>query len=101
MTYGPWEIVAANSSDEYSEAIFWMRENVPAFGYVTFPFYNAPELLRRRCHFNGGDEDWMTITNCKRVVGDWMPRWIETMDSCYEPDLYEFGEYVVIVGSHA
>ncbi len=63
-----------------------------------FEFYDAPEEIRKVCCLNGGDEDWLIITEKEP---SWFPRWLEKTDSCDDPDEYLLGNAVVYVGSHA
>jgi len=65
---------------------------------IVYPFYEAPLAIRKACCLNGGDEDWMAILWREPEI---MPRWIEKMDSCEDPDVYIFGNAIVYIGSHA
>jgi hypothetical protein len=73
------------------------------FHCVVFQFYEAPEILRKVCCLNGGDEDWLVVTNFNEEP-DWLPYWIAKMDSCESPDVYilgSLGNAIIYVGSHA
>lgn len=82
------------------EAIAPMLER-PWGQFNVWRFHEAPGGLRQLCSFNGGDEDWLVLTTAEEL-SDWMPSWIERMDSCLDPDIYELGlGFVAIVGSHS
>jgi hypothetical protein len=67
--------------------------------YIVFKFYSAPEVLRKLCNTNGGDEDWLIITWKEPDLYDSL--WLEKTDSCSNPDKYLIGEYIIYVGSHS
>lgn len=74
------------------------RALVKSASYIVWPWQEAPEFLRKYCNKNGGDEDWMVL--CKREP-HFLPIWIERIDSCCEPDIYEVSDFIVYIGSHA
>ena len=68
-------------------------------GYIVFPWDKAPKEITELCNYNGGDEDWVIITEKEET--DWLPNWIEHTDSCWEPDIYYLDGFIIYVGSHA
>ena len=87
--------------EQIAEAISTINSILPEKSYcVVFRFCEAPEILRKVCCLNGGDEDWLIVTNFKEEP-EWLPRWIAKTDSCESPDVYLFGNSIVYVGSHS
>jgi len=68
--------------------------------YMVFSWDLAPKSLRNLCCYNGGDEDWMVLIR-NSDKSEWIPRWLEHTDSCYEPDIYELDGVTIYVGSHS
>lgn len=66
--------------------------------FTVWEFYQAPWQLLEICGWNGGDEDWLVVT---RTEPDYLPRWLECMDSGEDPDVYILKGIVVYVGSHS
>lgn len=71
---------------------------IGADAYLVLRFENVPEVFRKVCCFNGGDEDWMVLSKEKT---EWTPNWLEHTDSCYEPDVYSLDGLVIYVGTHS
>jgi len=80
-----------------------MSRSIVPTQYHVYSFYDAPKSIRDVCSFNGGDEDWLVVSSLddKTDDGHDLPYWIYAMDSCRDPDVYEFNEFTVYVGSHA
>lgn len=89
------------SQGDLEGAIFILEEatkGIPETGSVVIPFDDVPEPVRKVFNWNGGDEDWLVVT---RKEPEYLPPWIERLDSCHEPDVYVLDNLVVYVGSHA
>lgn len=56
---------------------------------------NVQELFS----FNGGDEDWLVIV--RKGAFMYPPRWLEAISVDNNPDVYDLGDVLVYVGSHA
>lgn len=68
-------------------------------GMIVWSFYDAPYYLRKLCCWNGGDEDWLVLTD--KQFPDFPPMWIEQLDTCQEPDIYSLDGVTIYVGSHS
>jgi hypothetical protein len=67
---------------------------------LVWEFHKAPEGLRLLSN-NGGDEDWLVYVPASCGF-EWMPRWIEHLDSCEMPDEFILPNGAkVYIGSHA
>lgn len=75
----------------------WLGHNGES-PFVVWPFHGAPDDLRTLCSYNGGDEDWLVVTEKEP---DYLPVWIESLDTCHEPDVYILNNLVIYVGSHS
>jgi hypothetical protein len=64
--------------------------------YIVWKFHEAPEELRKICNFNGGDEDWLVITEKEP---EFLPFWIENISPDF--DTYDLNGLVIYVGSHS
>ena len=65
-------------------------------------FHDAPENLRN-LSTNGGDEDWL-VEMPQHYYDCGIPYWMERMDSCREPKIYQHPSkpgWMVIIASHA
>lgn len=61
-------------------------------------FSSAPMILRKLCDWSGGDEDWMVLV---QKEFEYIPSWLEHMDSMASPDVYILNSCVIYIGSHA
>lgn len=73
-------------------------------GITVWEFYDAPEEYRN-LSTNGGDEDWLVLIPAQindNIMQYGLPYWIESMDSCREPQIHKLpnGDTIVI-GAHA
>ena len=91
-------IEAQISPEDIRKAGLYARTFSSDAKWTVFEFYDAPEEIRKVCCFNGGDEDWLVITEKEP---EYFPRWLEKTDSCDSPDVYVFQNAIVYVGSHA
>lgn len=67
--------------------------------FLVYPWEHAPKEVRNLCPFNGGDEDWMVITNNTEL--EYLPSWLENMGCVGAPDKYMVGLVCIYVCSHA
>ncbi len=73
----------------------WESFSLPTF--IVWPWEDAPAYVREVFNWNGGDEDWVVVT---QKEPKYLPSWIEAMDAGHEPDVYILDGIVVYVGSH-
>jgi hypothetical protein len=67
---------------------------------LVWEFDKAPVGLQE-LSTNGGDEDWLVYVPAE-VEFNWVPRWVESMDSCNMPDEFVLPNGAkVYIGSHA
>lgn len=66
---------------------------------IVWPFEDAPKVLQKICHYNGGDEDWMIFIRDLKGV-KLLPTWVQNM-SCSNLDHYQFNGFSIYVASHA
>lgn len=64
--------------------------------YLVWKFHEAPKELQRICNWNGGDEDWLVITEKEP---EFLPSWIDNMSA--DVDTYVLNGLVIYVGSHS
>lgn len=70
----------------------------PGPSFIVWAWRDAPEELRKLCCLNGGDEDWLVLTEKEPA---YVPSWVEHLDTCVDPDVYVLDRVVLYVGSHA
>jgi len=66
--------------------------------WVVWAWEDAPNAVRKLCNWNGGDEDWVAV---RRQEPEYLPNWVERLDTCHDPDVYVLNGVVVYVGNHA
>lgn len=77
------------------------EENPPPVPILIWPFYQAPEVLRKLSQ-SGGDEDWLVVFNAenKRALEKY-PLWLEVLDSGRKPEEHKVGPFTILIGAHA
>jgi hypothetical protein len=101
-TYEREEVVETFGLKAVEDAEQWLLATLQrsSADYLVYEFYSRefPAEVKKVLGFNGGDEDWAVLTFRQDT---YTPFWIERMDSCSEPDEYQFGDIKVYVGCHA
>ena len=83
--------------DSYFENLLHV---LPNKSYLVLMWKDISDEIKSVFCFNGGDEDWLVISNYHSNDG-WIPFWLEQTSSSHDPDEYNMGSYTVWVGSHA
>lgn len=101
MIYERATLLEADHIDEVllSMVELWVIDVLPTpTSYLILPFHEAPSFVRNICSFNGGDEDWLVL--CRKEP-QWLPSWLERIDSGMDADVYRLNKAIVYVGSHS
>jgi hypothetical protein len=72
---------------------------LPKNSYIVLKWDDVITEMKHVFGFKGGDEDWLTIYHSSN--DNYIPIWLSRTDTCCEPDIYDMGNYIVMVGSHA
>lgn len=71
-----------------------------ATAVLVWRFDDGPEVYKNMSN-NGGDEDWIALIP-PGFYSDYMPIWVDNLDTCHDPQIYEIAQgYKIVIGSHA
>lgn len=92
------DLLKTRSEEEIRRVENWLKTFSGSADYIVFEWGGEylPKFVMDMFPFNGGDEDWLVVTENKTA---WT-RWIDSIDTCNSPDEYDLDGVYVYVGTH-
>jgi len=90
--------LAQEDQDRILRLITRLRDATADNRIIVFDWQDVSEEIRSVFNWAGGDEDWFVVM---AKEPEWLPRWLEVMDSMESPDVYILDGVVVYVAGHA